>query len=72
MGYKKGFQRGQIPLGDFDTEREAKDAQIGRIGRAFAGRNYDKARKDGFTLGIAYAKGRWYVVLNPPGVTSYE
>jgi hypothetical protein len=73
VAYKDGFQRGQRVLGGpYNSVAEAGRQQTGHLGDAFAGKVYEKTRSDGYTLGIALSKGKYYVVLNPPGVTSYE
>lgn len=73
MVLKNGFQRGQKVLGGpYDSIAAAERDRLGRIGKAFAGKVYEKTRREGFTLGIALSKGKYYVVLNPPGVSSYE
>lgn len=73
MVLKNGFQRGQKVLGGpYNSVADAERDRLGRIGKAFAGNVYSRARQEGFTLGIALSKNKYYVVLNPPGVSSYE
>lgn len=75
MGLIEGFQPGQVSLGDFATQQEATKAQVdskSKLGKLFAGKTMEPYRKKGYTLGIAHAAGRWHVVLNPPGVSSYR
>lgn len=73
MGLKNGFQHGQKVLGGpYDSIAEAGREQTDRIAKSFAGKVYEKSRREGYTLGLALYRKKYYVVLNPPGVTSYE
>ena len=68
----RGFKKGQISLGDFDTQDEASEYRFGsKLGKLWSGQTMKPYRDQGYTLGVTRVYGRWHVVLNPPGVSSY-
>jgi hypothetical protein len=72
MNYKEGFQQGQIPLEDFRTFHEASLRLTTFWFDEFQKPRYREKKREGYTLGLAHAKHRWHIVLNPPGVSSLK